>query len=132
MNSELVSTRRLMSPLNAAIPTSALLHDPSAVRSNGVEHIDFHALGGTDNIVVGDLTGTDVTKVAIDLGASTGGGDTQPDTITVNATDGDDVIVVTRDGNTVTVSGLTTEVTIANFDATDRLVINGLGGDDVI
>src|SRR5262245_11034617 len=34
MNSELVSIRRLMSPLNAAIPTSALLHDPSAARSS--------------------------------------------------------------------------------------------------
>ena len=26
-----------------------------------VERIDFHALGGADNIVVGDLSGTDVT-----------------------------------------------------------------------
>ena len=34
---------------------------------NGVEHIDFHALGGADNVVVGDLSGTDVTEVNIDL-----------------------------------------------------------------
>src|SRR6266511_1288936 len=32
MNSELVSIRRLMSPLNTPMPTSALLHDPSAAR----------------------------------------------------------------------------------------------------
>jgi Ca2+-binding RTX toxin-like protein len=32
----------------------------------------------------------------------------------------------------VTVSGLATTVTIANFDANDRIVINGLGGDDVV
>jgi Ca2+-binding RTX toxin-like protein len=32
----------------------------------------------------------------------------------------------------VTVSGLATDVTIAGFDANDRIVINGLGGDDVI
>jgi Ca2+-binding RTX toxin-like protein len=33
----------------------------------------------------------------------------------------------------VTVSGLATEVTISNFEANnDRIVINGLGGDDVI
>src|SRR5262249_19619103 len=31
-----------------------------------------------------------------------------------------------------TVLGLHTEVTIANFEATDRIVINGLDGDDVI
>ena len=34
---------------------------------NGVESIDFGALGGADNIVVGDLSGTDVTEVNIDL-----------------------------------------------------------------
>src|SRR6266540_1594523 len=34
MNSELVSIRRLMSPLNAPMPTSALLHDPNAARSS--------------------------------------------------------------------------------------------------
>ena len=32
----------------------------------------------------------------------------------------------------VTVSGLGETVTISNFDANDRIVINGLGGDDVI
>ena len=32
----------------------------------------------------------------------------------------------------VTVSGLATDVTISGFDANDRIVINGLGGDDVI
>ena len=30
---------------------------------NDVERIDFRALGGADNIVVGDLSGTDVTEV---------------------------------------------------------------------
>ena len=32
----------------------------------------------------------------------------------------------------VTVTGLAETVTISNFDANDRIVINGLGGDDVI
>ncbi len=35
---------------------------------NGVERIDFAALGGADNITVNDLTGTDVQQVALDLG----------------------------------------------------------------
>ena len=34
---------------------------------NGVEHIQLNALGGADTITVNDLTGTDVTQVAIDL-----------------------------------------------------------------
>src|SRR4029079_6748485 len=34
---------------------------------NGVERVQFNALGGVDNITVGDLTGTAVTQVALDL-----------------------------------------------------------------
>ena len=30
---------------------------------NGVEHINFNALGGADTITVNDLTGTGVTQV---------------------------------------------------------------------
>ena len=49
-----------------------------------VENIDFNALGGADNIVVGDLTGTDVTQVDINLRGPNGGGDGAADTVTVN------------------------------------------------
>jgi len=40
-----------------------------------------------DNITVNDLSGTDVTQVAIDLAATpgTGQGDGRPDTIVINA-----------------------------------------------
>ena len=102
---------------------------------NDVEQIDFNALGGTDNIVVNDLSGTDVTEVNINLAATLGGsaGDNQPDTITINATGGDDVIQIVGDANGVTILGLATRVNISGFDAAnDRIVINGLGGDDVI
>ena len=40
---------------------------------NDVETIDFNALGGADNIVVNDLSGTDVTEVNIDLAGTVGG-----------------------------------------------------------
>ena len=101
---------------------------------NDVEEIAFNAFGGADTIRVGDLSGTDVTNVAIDLAAAAGGGvDNQPDTIIIDATNGDDVIQIVSDGTGgVTVLGLASTVRIANFDANDRLVINGLGGDDVI
>jgi len=51
---------------------------------NGVEHIQVNALGGADTITVNDLTGTDATRVALDLSAPTGSGqgDGQPDTST--------------------------------------------------
>ena len=100
---------------------------------NGVENIEFTALGGTDTITVNDLTGTNVNQVAIDLGSTPGGaGDGQLDTIIINATNGDDVITITNNNGVVTVTGLGEDVTIRGFDANDRIVINGLGGDDVI
>ena len=35
--------------------------------TDGVERIDFNALGGADNIVIGDLSGTDALEVRLDL-----------------------------------------------------------------
>lgn len=97
---------------------------------DNVETIDVQAKGGADLITVGDLTGTDVSKVKIDLG----GADGAADTIVLNATNGDDVVVVTNNNGVITVSGLGGgDVEITGFEANnDRLVINGLGGDDVI
>ncbi|MPZ44842.1 MAG: calcium-binding protein [Betaproteobacteria bacterium] len=100
---------------------------------DGVESIDFNALGGADTIVVNDMSGTDVTEVNIDLAASNGTGDAQPDTVVINATNADDVILVIGDENGVTVLGLASQINIAGFEAAnDRLVINGLAGNDVI
>jgi len=101
---------------------------------NDVERIHFNALGGADHIVINDLSGSDVKEVAIDLGV-TGAGDGQPDVVTANGTNGDDAIVVTGDADGITVDGLPAQVTIAHAEAGDqgdRLVINGLGGDDTI
>jgi Ca2+-binding RTX toxin-like protein len=95
---------------------------------NSVETIDFTARGGADTITVNDMTGTGVKNVNIDAG----GADGATDTIVINATSSDDVITATNNGGTVTVSGLAATVTISGFEATDQLVINGLGGDDVI
>ena len=98
-----------------------------------VERIDFRALGGADNIVVGDLSGTDVTQVNLDLSGPVGGGDGAADTITVNATQGDDVYRRRRRcrrslGLRSPGDGEHVFPEVAN----DRLTLNGLGGDDVI
>ena len=49
--------------------------------TNGVETVDFNALGGADTITVNDLTGTDVRNVNTDLAGTPGGstGDGQAD-----------------------------------------------------
>jgi Ca2+-binding RTX toxin-like protein len=99
----------------------------------GVESVDFRAFGGADNIVVGDLTGTDMTSVGLDLRGSAGGGDGEADTITVNGTQGADVIGAAGDAGGINVFGL--QATVNAFfqeQANDRLTLNGLGGDDVV
>jgi Ca2+-binding RTX toxin-like protein len=100
-----------------------------------VEVIDFDALGGADNIVVGDLSGTDATQINIDLAGPNGGGDGAADNVTVNATQGSDtqINVTSNAAGTITVDGLPAKVVIEQGEAAnDRLTINGLGGDDVI
>jgi Ca2+-binding RTX toxin-like protein len=114
-----------------------LFRDVGAVTMdlNGIERINLVALGSADTVTVNDLTGTNVQQVAIDLASPAGGstGDGQPDTIVINGTNGNDVITLTENNGVVTVSGLATTMTISGFDvATDRIVINGLGGDDII
>ena len=102
---------------------------------NDVEHIQFKALGGADNIVVGDLSGTDVTQIDIDLaGRGRQLGDGQADRVTVNGTAGaDDQIVVAGDAGRVSVSGLHGRSRHrARRGAATRWSINGQGGDDTI
>ena len=100
---------------------------------NDVEHIDFRALGGVDNIVIGDLSGTDATQIDLDLRGPNGGGDGAADSVTVNATQGADAFGVAGDAGGINVFGLQADVNIFFPEgANDRLILNGQGGDDVI
>ena len=102
---------------------------------NGVENVNFTAKGGADQITVGDLSGTDVTTVNLDLAAIPGtpGGDGAADTVIVNGTNGDDVIQVAGSAGNASVLGLFSQVNIAGAEvANDRLIVQALGGDDVV
>ena len=100
---------------------------------NDVENVEFRALGGADNVVVGDLSGTDLTRLDVDLRGSGGGGDGAADAVTVNGTNGADVFGAAGDSGGVTVFGLHTQVNIFNQEAAnDRLTLNAQGGDDVV
>ena len=102
---------------------------------NGIERINFVALGDLDNIVVNNLAGTGVSQVAIDLSGTPGSnvGDGVSDSVTVNGTAGNDTVQVSGVGGFVTVAGLPASVTLAGAEgANDRLIIDTLGGNDVI
>jgi Ca2+-binding RTX toxin-like protein len=101
----------------------------------GVERVDFNALGGADVVTVNDLSGTDVSRVDVDLAGTLGGavGDGQADRVIVNGTNGNDAIDVSGDAQAVKVSGLaaTTEILHSQV-ANDRLDVNTLAGRDTV
>jgi RTX calcium-binding nonapeptide repeat (4 copies) len=100
---------------------------------NDTEFIDVQALGGNDNAVLNDVSGTDLKSVALDLEAAIGGGagDGAADSVTVNGTNDPDDIQITATGSAVDVNGAPVTVQIDHSEvANDKLTVNGLGGDD--
>ena len=103
---------------------------------NGVEQVNFTALGGADTITVNDLSGTDVTDVNLDLAGTPGSGtgDGQADTVIVNGTAAADSITISGAGST---GGRGWPVRHGACHpcgrrATTSLHVNGLGGNDTI
>jgi Ca2+-binding RTX toxin-like protein len=102
---------------------------------DGTERVAFNALGGADAITVGDLSGTDVTQVNLNLAATLGGsaGDAQADRVAINGTGGSDAIVAAGSGGGIAVTGLSAAVQIsASEGQLDGLELNGLAGADTI
>jgi Ca2+-binding RTX toxin-like protein len=101
--------------------------------TDGVETVVFRALGGADKVTVNDLSGTAVTSVENDLGATGAGGDGQPDQLIVNGTNGNDAIAVSGAAGTVNVTGPAAAISITAAEpANDTLTIDALAGDDVV
>src|SRR5262249_49488514 len=108
---------------------------------NGIERIDFHALGGADNIVINDLSGTDLPAggVLVDLAGTLGGtaGDGALDTVTANGTAGDDAIrLFSFNGGQfnggIGIIGTPAGIVVTHQDATDQLIVNGGPRNDTI
>jgi Ca2+-binding RTX toxin-like protein len=102
--------------------------------TDDVERVTLNALGGADTVSVGDLRGTDVQKVAVDLGAqlNASGGDSAVDAVTVTGTAGKDRIRVSGSDGDVRVSGLRTDVTLSDAEPADQLTIDTLTGNDKV
>ena len=127
---------------NEAIDLSAdgnrlrLFRDVAAVTMDldGIERVDVHARAGADSVMVGDLTGTSVAEVNIDLAAFAGSeaGDALADVVVVNGAAGPDTIIVAADGGAVVAAGMAAKVSVTNGEpALDRLVVNTDEGDRV-
>ncbi len=114
---------------------ATFFRDVAAVTTdlNDVETIVYNAVGGADNIVVNDLSGTDVKQVAINLAAAGGIGDMQPDNVFANGTAGDDVVQLVGNGSGVSILGLAAQIDVTGAEgASDTITVYGHGGADVI
>jgi Ca2+-binding RTX toxin-like protein len=112
-------------------PGAVLLRDVAAVRMDMVdlERIDLRVFGGADSVRVGDLTGTGLAEIVIDLS----GQDGVTDFITIEGGAGEDAVTIGVDGAAIVIGGLAATIRLIGVDPVlDRLVFNGLGGDDVI
>ena len=99
----------------------------------GIERLGVRALGGADDISIGDMSGTSLKAADIDLAGFDGNGDAAADTVTAAGTDRRDTVDVTKQGSQVQVAGLPAQTTIAGGEAAnDTLkVATGAGNDRV-
>ena len=100
---------------------------------NDVEAIDVAALGGADNVVVNDLSGTGLSNIGAGLAAAGGVDDLAADNVVVNATGNDDVVMINGQNGTANILGLRSAVSVTGAaQGTDRVTVNTLAGDDVV
>jgi Ca2+-binding RTX toxin-like protein len=106
-----------------------------ALDLDDVERANVNALGGTDTVIVNDLTGTDLKTVQANLAATLGGsaGDGVGDMVVVNGTNAADVVKVSATATQVTAAGLAAQTLITGSEAAwDELRVNTLLGDDTV
>ena len=94
-----------------------------------VERIEFRALENVSTIFVGDLSGTDVKQVAIDLGETLDG---FADSVFADGTAGNNAIKLTLVGGAVSITGLSAQLTVAHASEGDFIEIFALDGNDSV
>ena len=101
---------------------------------DNIERVEIAALGGADNVQVGDLRGTDVREVLVNFAGTADGssGDGLIDTATVTGSARSDVVSLSQNGDDLLVRGLAAQSRLSNLDATDAVTIEGGAGNDLI
>ena len=91
-----------------------------------IEQVNVRPLGAADTVTAGDLTGTGIRAVEVDLGVADGAADR----VVATGTDGPDRAVLSTESTTGRVGGLAAEVRATNMEAADTLTAALAGGDD--
>ncbi len=95
----------------------------SGTTQHDVEAFEVNAVGGSDTLVVNDISGTDLAGTVTDLAAN----------VVVNANQGDDVAVHAGQTGTTDLTGLPAKITVTGAGpGNDRVTVNTLAGDDVV
>jgi Ca2+-binding RTX toxin-like protein len=97
-----------------------------------LERVDLNALGGTDFVLVNNLTATDVTRLNVELAGTIGGtaGDGQVDTVQWNGAAGAETTTVARNGTFTDVGGVGIVMQLRRAEAlNDRIAFVGTTGD---
>jgi hypothetical protein len=99
----------------------------------GVETADLRLLGGSDHVLVDDLTGTALTTVNADLSDALGTSDGLDDEVVLFGTPADDTVTVAGENGTVLAQGLPATVRISGTDpALDELTVYAMRGNDSV
>ena len=96
----------------------------------GVERIDAAAVGGGDSLMVGDVSGSDLTALRFATGTDGAG-----DSVVADGSGGGDAVTISGGPGLTNVAGLPNGLMLAVSGAqapTDRLTLNGRDGADAI
>jgi Ca2+-binding RTX toxin-like protein len=99
----------------------------------GIEVANLRLLGGSDHVLVDDLTGTGLSVVDADLTDASGSADGQADEVVLFGTPSGDQVTVAADNGAVVAQGLHPTVRVSGTDPSlDRLTVYGMRGDDSV
>jgi Ca2+-binding RTX toxin-like protein len=93
------------------------------VTLNDVERLELRASAFYNTVTVGDLSGTDITKVTVDFAGAN-------DFVAAHASGANNTLTVTAAGTTINVAGLPTLFSVTHADASDFVEVHGANGND--
>jgi Ca2+-binding RTX toxin-like protein len=98
------------------------------------ERVEIATLAGADTVQVGDLRGTDVREVFVNLAGVADGtsGDGAADSVGLAGTSRAEFINVGSTGDEIFVSGLAAQSRLVNLDANDNVSVDAGAGNDVL
>jgi hypothetical protein len=99
--------------------------------ARSIEHLSADVLRGPDVVTVGDLSATKLVDLWLALGPLDEN-DGQPDAVTLAGSNRDDSILLGGRPGVMHVKGLLPRIVIVATEASDRLTVNALAGDDTI